>query len=144
MSYFPNVTPTEYDDRFTAQELRNISDAFSLFVPEDWHEVGVTGEPAFENSWVNFDTTRKARFYKDPLDVVHLSGFVKSGAVGAAIFTLPSGYYPSYVDATFQDVRIPVVSNGTFGDLLVKYDGKVVLQSGSNLWVSLDGISFRV
>src|SRR5687768_13003784 len=37
---------------------------------EDWKEIGAGGMPAFQQSWVNFDATRKARFYRDALGVV--------------------------------------------------------------------------
>jgi hypothetical protein len=60
------------------------------------HIVGVGSEPALLNSWVNYDPSafQVARFWKDPLDIVHIEGLVKSGVINLPIFILPSGYRP--------------------------------------------------
>jgi hypothetical protein len=67
-----------------------------LAPPEAWHEIGASGEPAFQNAWVNEDPTGEvtAAFYKDPFGTVHLKGLVSTGANGN-IFVLPAGYRPS-------------------------------------------------
>lgn len=67
-------------------------------IPEDPHYVGAAGEPAFQNSWVNFDaaagpTGRAASFYRHN-GRVYLGGVIKSGASGTIAFTLPVGYRP--------------------------------------------------
>ena len=107
---------------------------------EDWHEVGESGEPAFENSWVNYGSGfESAGFYKDPFGRVHLKGLVKTGTVGVAMFTLPSGYRPS------ATVLFSVHSNGAEGRVDINSSGAVIAVSPSNnAYVSLDGISFRV
>lgn len=110
---------------------------------EDWHEVGDTNEPAFENSWVNYDTTRKARFYKH-LDRAYLAGRVKLGTINTPIFTLPSEYIPDYLDATNQTAVFSGSSNSLYTTIVVNYLGEVICTNGSNVWVSLDGISFRI
>lgn len=63
-----------------------------------WHNVGATGEPAFQNSWVNFgggpSGNQAARFMLTQGGEVHSEGLVASGVIGSAIYTLPAGYRP--------------------------------------------------
>ena len=112
----------------------------AVLTVEDWHEVGDTNEPAFENSWVNFGSGYEtAAFYKDPFGVVHIKGLVKSGTgLVTNVFTLPAGYRPSVV------LYFPTASNSAFGMATLLANGSVRLDIGSTTWVSLDGISFRV
>lgn len=95
--------------------------------------------PALLNSWVNYDasTYNAAAYYKDQRGIVHLRGLVASGTVGLAIFSLPAGYRPARVE-TFA-----VNSNSAFGRVDANSNGDVILNVGSNIFVSLDGISFR-
>lgn len=104
--------------------VRDISKQFTVISStleiEDWHEVGATGEPAFENSWVNFGSSATvAAFYKDPFGMVHIKGQVAGGTLDASIFTLPTGYRPSenYRFATMQSstgsVRLVVQTDGS-------------------------------
>ena len=71
----------------------------SLLTGEDWHYVGATDEPAFQNDWANISTLPKLAFRRREAGVVDVQGTVQAtgaGAVsGAAIFTLPEGYRPS-------------------------------------------------
>lgn len=60
---------------------------------EDWHVVGDPGEPAFA-SGASSDPTSPARFYKDALGEVHLSGLILLSGDPEG-FTLPTGYRPS-------------------------------------------------
>ena len=105
---------------------------------EEWHEVGATNEPAFENSWANISTDRLAAFYKDPQGRVHLKGLIHAGSVGFTAFTLPAGYRPA-------DQKIfAVISNGALGRVDVSNLGFVqIITPSTNNYVSLDGISFR-
>jgi hypothetical protein len=98
----------------------------------------VTPVSVFANSWVNYDADRPAAFYKDR-GRVYLSGLVKSGTIGTTIFTLPAGYVPASVNG----LLFPVVSNGAFGFAAVFNSGVVQANTGSNVYFSLDGISFR-
>jgi hypothetical protein len=94
--------------------------------------------PAFQNLWVNYDAThQQAGFWKDPWGVVHLQGLVKTGTVPANIFTLPAGYRPAL------ESNHVIAANDAFGRVAVKADGSVYMAIGSNVWTSLDGISFR-
>lgn len=104
--------------------------------PEAW----IT--PTLLNAWAHYGTPFSgARYYKDPLGIVRLKGLVQSGTVAGDstgnIFTLPAGYRP-----TEQRV-IVTISNGAIARLDVLTDGSVRAVSGSNVWFSLDGVSFR-
>jgi hypothetical protein len=91
----------------------------------------------FQNSWVNYGGVfETAAYTRNSLGEVRLRGMVRSGTVNTAIFTLPSGFRPA-----LQKVFV-VMSNGAIGRVDVRTNGEVVLLTGSNAWVSLDGISF--
>jgi hypothetical protein len=106
--------------------------------PEAWHYVGDPGEPAFQNSFVNFDASHRAAFYKHD-GRVYVKGLVKTGATGATVFTLPAGYRPD------QEIRVATVCNAAFGGLYVGTSGVVQFEAGNPAtWGALDGLSFRV
>jgi len=120
---------------------RNFRALEERFKPEPWHEVGATGEPAFENSWVNFDsaTYDTAAFFKDAFGLVHLKGFIKSGTITAAAFTLPAGYRP-----VLTGIYAVITSANAIGRLDIANTGAVIPNNGSNTYFSLGGVSFRV
>lgn len=94
--------------------------------------------PTLTNSWVYYGSpTNPVGYWKDPNGVVHLRGAVKSGTIGLSVFTLPVGYRPSNTE------YFAVVSNGAFGRVVVGSDGGVTPDIGSNVYVTLDGITFR-
>lgn len=106
-----------------------------------WREVGATGNPAFENSWVNFNSALldTAAFRINDEGRVDLKGTMKSGTLGTACFTLPSGYRPSNgkVYMTF--------SNSVSGYVAVGTTGAVTLGTGSvgsTVSFSIDGVFF--
>jgi hypothetical protein len=105
---------------------------------DTWHTVGAAGEPAFQNSWVNYGGGEQtATFRKDPLGRVMVRGLIKSGTVPGIAFQLPTGYRPPSTS------RWPAISNGVItGFIQVGGDGSVSVQAGSNAWVDLDGIDF--
>jgi hypothetical protein len=105
----------------------------------NFHAIGGTGEPVFENSWVNWGSPyNPASFWKDPFGFIHLQGVIKSGTVGSTAFTLPVGSRP-VADGIFS-----VVSNGAFGRVDIASDGTVKpISPSSNVYVSLDNISFK-
>lgn len=105
---------------------------------EDWHEVGTSGEPEFENSWVNIDTTRAARFYKDPFGIVHLAGMINTGTANTIAFTLPSGYFPDYTGSTTPQHFV-----ADLAARVVITDAGEVRPVSYTSYVSLDGITFR-
>lgn len=64
---------------------------------EDWHNVGDTGEPAFEDSWTNIGGSYvPARFRLNGDGEVEIAMAVKDGDAGTTIFTLPTDYRPQY------------------------------------------------
>ena len=102
-----------------------------------WHEVGASGEPAFENSWANYSAAyNSAAYMKDSLGFVHLKGLVKDGTIGQAVFTLPAGYRPA------NTVLQSTVSNSAAGASYIYATGAVNAQIGNNAWFSLEGITF--
>jgi len=120
---------------------------------EALHFVGAAGEPAFTNSWVNFDagspppsgTQAYANFYKDR-GRVYLGGTIKGGAASTVAFTLPPGYRPRTTTGPYFVVLGGPSASAAL--LTVLSDGTVTPAnlSGSNVnaFISLDGASFRV
>lgn len=109
---------------------------------DTWHTVdvvgGTTGEPKFQNLWVNYglgDAT--AGFRKDPDGRVFLRGTIKTGS--GVVFTLPVGYRPPNI------VRDTVVAySGSYGaaQAIIASDGTIQIVNPGSLWTSLNGIEF--
>lgn len=109
-------------------------------------EVPLTGpsltwsNATYENSWGPFapGATNDAQYRISHEGRVHLRGALDAGTVGASfpMFTLPTGYRPER-----QEGHV-VESNSAIGRVIVKTDGKVCLELGSNVFVFIDGISF--
>lgn len=110
--------------------------------PEPIRKVGDTGQPVFANGWTHFDASaseRPAAFYRHH-GRVHLEGVIKAGTIGAAAFTLPTGYLPTPAS---QQRGFGVVSATGPGVVYVFPNGDVTPAVGSNTWIYLDSISFR-
>lgn len=62
--------------------------------PEDWHEVGASGEPAFLNSWANIGGSQETLGFRmvGP-SLMALKGSVRNGNWGTEIFQFPDGYF---------------------------------------------------
>lgn len=59
------------------------------------HYIGETGEPAYQNSWTNYNSPwSKNSFIKTADNIVTINMMAKSGTNNATIFTLPVGYRP--------------------------------------------------
>lgn len=95
--------------------------------------------PTLLNSWVNYGGAyRVAQYWKDGA-FIHLRGLIKDGSFAANIFTLPVGYRPNATE------HFAVATNPTaWGAIEVRTDGSVYALAGSNTWLSLAGISFRL
>lgn len=114
----------------------------SLQMPEseDWHIVGTEGEPAFQNGWVQYSWDHpQISFYKDNYGIVHLKGLTKSGTANTIIYTLPVGYRPK------ENMHLIIQGNQTdpVCTAHVYANGDVKERTGDNVWMTLDGISFK-
>lgn len=113
-------------------------DMSSISSQEAWHTVGSAGQPAYQNSWVSYGSGwNAARFYKDSLGVVHLSGLVKNGSLGNTIFTLPVGYRPA------TQIMFSQIDNGGVARVDVGAGGNITSFGSGNGYLTLDGITFR-
>ncbi len=93
--------------------------------------------PTLLNSWANYGSGYStAGYYKDAMGIVHLRGVVASGS--STIFTLPAGYRPE-----FNGMFSTVTGLLNLGRIDVMSNGNVVFVAGSNIYASLDGITFR-
>jgi hypothetical protein len=94
--------------------------------------------PTLINSWVNLGGGADvAGYFKDASGAVRLRGVIKSGTIPGTAFTLPAGFRPS------ATVYYPCWSNSAFGGVNISPNGDVGVINGSNVSVSLAGISFK-
>jgi hypothetical protein len=107
-------------------------------VPMDtWHAIGSTGQPAFQNGWVNYGAPYPvAAFRQSPLGSVRIRGLVASGAINLPMFTLPVGYRPPS-EVAFSTPCFTGTA-GVHGDMRVLSDGTVKIASGGNGWAWID------
>lgn len=103
---------------------------------------GVWRIPALTNSWAEFDTNRKPKYKIRPDGSVEFKGAIKTGAIGASAFTLPTDARP---DA--NRLLATMANNGSvdvFASLAVlAATGTVTPSAGSNSYFSLDGLFFQ-
>ena len=90
----------------------------------------------YTNSWVDFGAGQTAVGFRLIGTRVVLRGTMKSGTINTAAFTLPVGYRPP------AGLNFPAVSNALFGSIVIASTGVVTPATGSNVWFSLDNISF--
>ena len=105
---------------------------------ETWHEVGASGEPAFENGWGAFaDSSYDVpQFYKDAEGFVHVKGMAAGGSINDNMWTFPTGYRPS------KHIILNAISNNAIARVDVYPAGAIRPVTGNNTWVSLNGIIF--
>ncbi|MFZ2991929.1 MAG: hypothetical protein WA087_03650 [Candidatus Saccharimonadales bacterium] len=90
-----------------------------------------------QNSWVLYAAGFSTPQYTKASDgLVTIHGLVKAGTVGSTIATLPVGYRPS-ARAIFS-----TASNSAVARLDIDSSGNIIAVSGTNIWFSMDGISF--
>ena len=96
--------------------------------------------PTLINGWVSFGGAEAGpTYYKDNFGNVKLRGVVKSGTLSVSIFDLPIGYRPA------KNKYFAVISNNVPGFVLIDPSGGVIPLAGtSNVFVTLDSISFKV
>lgn len=64
---------------------------------EKWNEIGSSGAPAFQNSWVNNGGANdETAAFRARFNDLYLKGLIRTGAIadGTVIFTLPGAYWP--------------------------------------------------
>lgn len=95
--------------------------------------------PTLQNSWVNYNAAIHvpAGYFKDQFGFVHLRGTVKNGTIPGVMFTLPVGYRP------VLRTILMTIANGAIAELYIDPDGTVNIATGSNVYFSISGISFR-
>jgi hypothetical protein len=113
--------------------------------------IGVTGNdgepapvaawtnPVLLNSWVDFGGSYETSGYYLDRKRVFIKGLIKSGVMNTTLFDLPEGSRPplSFI--------IPVITGGGPGTMEIRNTGAVVLGSdGTNGWVSISNVSFRI
>lgn len=102
-------------------------------VQENWSSV------VFQNGWQNYGGVwATAQYYRDREGRVHLKGLIRSGTIGTTAFNLPAQYRPA------QQLLFDAISNNGQGRVEILTNGNVLISTvSSNVYVSLDGISFR-
>lgn len=105
---------------------------------ESWHNIGTTGEPAFQNGWDNHlaPPAERVRFRKVASNRVELQGLISGGASGSIAFVLPAGYQPT------ETVRVPLtVDSGEAARLDIHTNGNVVISAPATMptWISVAG-----
>ena len=108
---------------------------------EDWHEVGASGEPAFENGWANYGGAwvlpRFKRYRTISEDIISVQFMIKNGTA-KEIFTLPTGYRPKDgLVMGFGNV------NDVGSRIYITIAGVVVIENYSSAF-SQGAIDFRV
>lgn len=102
-----------------------------LYVNDYWRPA------VFQNAWGNYGSGYSPGAYrKDAANFVHLRGLISLGTMGVSAFTLPAGYRPA-----FQSL-FSVISNGAVGRTDVLTNGQVIPYNGTNVWTSLEGLTF--
>lgn len=105
-------------------------------VVDTWHNIGDLGEPAFQNSWEEYDTAvyGRTRFRKDN-GIVYMQGLIKAGTMEQVAFTLPVGYRPGT-----QPLLVSSLSNGLAGRFEVHPSGGVKISTSSASWITMNVI----
>jgi len=116
-------------------ELVNIANLAQLKADKT-QEAWIT--PTLQSGWLEYGAGfETVRYMKDQFGFVHLKGLVKSGTVGVVCMTLPAGYRPSATQ------HIATASNNAFGFVTISNLGVVAIMGGSNVWFSLNNITFK-
>ena len=91
-----------------------------------------------QNGWVRFDTDHpQPAAILDANGFVHLRGLLKSGTMGALVAQLPVGLRPSW------HMHFAAASNGGIGVVRIDWNGNIFFTAGSNVYFSIDGLTFR-
>lgn len=115
---------------------------------EDFHIVGASGEPAFQNSWVAHSSAdHKPRFRKTADGFVEMRGLIVSGTDSSTAFTLPVGYRPGGTSTLMYAAMAALTGSGApqACRLDVDQNGNVVpyIAGTSIIWLSLASLHFH-
>lgn len=140
--YLPIVQASSVSTfRVTLQKILDLFLATAPSLQEAWHEIGATGEPAFQNGWVNYSSGYATlAFMKDSLGFVTVKGFIKSGTItaGTTIFTLPAGYRPA------KNMYYVTSMPASFGQLQMTSAGELQAATAINsTWTAIPYIRFK-
>lgn len=97
-------------------------------------DTGWLALPTLAGSWVVHNAGSYPLGYRRKNGIVYLRGLIKSGS--GLMFTLPAGFRPAYTK------YLPAVANDAAAGLYVAGNGQVTHVFGSNVWFSLDNITF--
>jgi hypothetical protein len=99
-----------------------------LVSPENWKELGATGEPTLQNSWTITTNYHFGFRHLLCINAVHLHGRLTPGteAAGTLIFTLPTGYQP--LKALSYSV-VTDVAGAAGSRFNIATDGQVTIES---------------
>ena len=97
----------------------------TLLTPEDWHEIGTDGQPAYQNGWSTFTGAHFGYRLLGAIDSVQIHGKLTPGTEtnGTAIFTLPEGYRPNYPSFAYH-IATNIVG-GAGGRIYIESSGGV-------------------
>ena len=133
------VTDEDVLERWGGASWSRIAINAAAFVPYDsgWHYIGGGGEPAFQDSWVNYGSWGDGAFRRIG-KIVFMSGLIKNGS--GQIVTLPTGYRISSTtngsNYVYHGMDTPGPNSSARLDVYT--NGGVVFNGGSTGWVSLD------
>lgn len=131
-AYYSNAVPDCTGAGGKALNYSTSTQTWSCAANESWTTVS-----SFSNSWLNYGSGYAPVSYRKGADGrVYLRGLVKSGTIGLAAFTLPSGYRPTYPQS------FVVETNGAAGFVFIATDGTVVPSAGNNGYVYLNPVAF--
>ena len=134
---------TPFDELRWQQQVEDRLDRLERRLTEQvWYVIGQFGAPIFQNNWTNYGSGyNTCAFMRDANGFVHLRGLIMSGTVATGptgvIFTLPIGFRPEMREL------INVQSASVLGRVDIDNAGAVYAYSGSNVWFSLDSITFK-
>jgi hypothetical protein len=103
-----------------------------------WHNIGAGGEPAFQNSWVNFGSGYVGARFRKEQGRVFVEGTIKSGATATVAWTFPAGYRPAteiqrQIRGTDGTERLSLVDIQPGGNMQIVMAGAVAVASAVSL-----------
>lgn len=114
--------------------LKDSLEAVENPLPFEWIDA------VLENGWVQFgDNYNTPQFTKLSNGVIMLRGTISSGTAvsGTVMFSLPVGFRPDRI------CRHSSIANGVHALVDILPNGDVVIQIGTNTYISLDGLSYE-